>query len=109
MSTPENTETEAGFPIGPVQLLVVGFVTDEFTGKILPELRRLRDLDLIRLVDLLVVRKDAEGQIETHQVSDLEEEEAETFGALTPSANRCRLRSAGSTAAARRGGRPVDR
>jgi uncharacterized membrane protein len=69
-------------PFGPVQMLVVGFSEDTFTGKILPELRRLKELDLVRLLDLLVVRKDEEGEIAVHQISDLEKDEAVEFGAL---------------------------
>jgi hypothetical protein len=37
---------------GPVQILVVGFDNIEFTGKILGELRRLKEHDIISLVDL---------------------------------------------------------
>ena len=33
--------------IGPVQLVVLGFEGGSFTGEILPELRRLRDHDVI--------------------------------------------------------------
>ena len=72
----------SAIPIGPVQMLVLGFTTDTFTGEILPELRRLKDLDVVRLLDLLVVRKDDAGEIEAQQVSDLDEREAKEFGAL---------------------------
>lgn len=68
-------------PIGPVQILVLGFDEPEFTGKIRDELARLRDLDVVRLIDALVVAKDADGNIERRQVSDLTTEEAEEFGA----------------------------
>ena len=37
-----------------MQLLVVGFDDSNFRGEILPELRRLREHDVVRLVDLLV-------------------------------------------------------
>jgi uncharacterized membrane protein len=80
MSTREATRPQTSF--GPVQMLVVGFAEDSFTGKILPELRRLKELDLVRLLDLLVVRKDDEGEIDVHQISDLEKDEAIEFGAL---------------------------
>ena len=45
--------------IGPVQLLVVSFDEPHFTGEIVAELRRLRESDVIRLIDALVVQKDA--------------------------------------------------
>lgn len=69
--------------IGPVQLLVVGFQGErEFTGEILAELHRLREHDIVRLIDLMAVRKDADGEVEAIQVSELSEEEAEEFGAV---------------------------
>jgi uncharacterized membrane protein len=68
--------------IGPVQLLVVGFDGGEPTGKILPELRRLREHDVVRLIDLMVVRKDSEGNVDAIQASDLSDEEAMEFGAV---------------------------
>jgi uncharacterized membrane protein len=73
-STPKMT-------FGPVQMLVVGFAGTEFTGEILEELKRLKEADIVRLVDLIVVRKQ-DGQVETVQLSDLSIEEAEDFGAL---------------------------
>jgi uncharacterized membrane protein len=68
--------------IGPVQLLVVGFDGGEPTGKILPELRRLSDHDVVRLIDLMVVRKDSEGNVDAVQASDLSDDEALEFGAV---------------------------
>ena len=68
--------------IGPVQLLVLGFEGDHFTGEILPELRRLKDADVIRMIDLLFVRKDAEGEVDVLHVSDLTAEESAEFGAI---------------------------
>ena len=68
--------------MGPVQLLVLGFEGDHFTGEILPELRRLKDADVIRMIDLLFVRKDEQGDIAVLHTSDLSTEEATEFGAL---------------------------
>ena len=67
---------------GPVQMLVVGFETDALTGKVLEELARLRDADLVRLIDLLVVAKDDEGDLAVVQATDLTQDEAMQFGAL---------------------------
>jgi uncharacterized membrane protein len=67
---------------GPVQMLVVGFDDANFQGEILPELRRLRERDVIRLIDLVVGEKDAAGDITSVEVSDLSEEEAAEFGAI---------------------------
>ena len=68
--------------MGPVQLLVVGFEDGKFEGKILAELRRLREQKIIRLVDLLFVAKDEQGDVAKLEHSDLSDEEAIEFGAL---------------------------
>jgi uncharacterized membrane protein len=68
--------------IGPVQMLIVGFQDPDFRGEILEELTRLKDADIIRLIDLVVVKKDDEGNIETLHTSDLDEDDALEFGAV---------------------------
>ena len=67
---------------GPVQMLVVGFEHGKFEGEILAELKRLREQDIIRLVDLLFVTKDDDGEITTVELTDLSPEESMEFGAL---------------------------
>jgi uncharacterized membrane protein len=67
---------------GPVQILVIGFDKPEFTGEIRAELERLRQNDVVRLIDLMVVRKDDDGNVERLQQSDLSQEEMEDFGAI---------------------------
>ena len=68
--------------IGPVQMLVVGFEDPKFKGEVLEELTRLKDADIIRLIDLAVVKKEADGSIETLHASDLSEHDALEFGAI---------------------------
>jgi uncharacterized membrane protein len=68
--------------IGPVQMLILGFEEPEFKGEILEELTRLKDEDIIRIIDLVVVKKDDEGNIETLHTSDLDEDSALEFGAV---------------------------
>jgi uncharacterized membrane protein len=68
--------------MGPVQLLVIGFEGGELKGEILAELDRLRENDVVRLIDLVFVRKDADGKVEKILRSDLSPEEAEAFGAI---------------------------
>jgi len=65
-----------------MQVLVVGFDGTEFTGKIAAELRRLREHDIVRLADLIVVRKDDVGDVTTLETSDLSAAESEQLGAL---------------------------
>src|SRR4051794_8368996 len=72
---------ESSMPIGPVQLLVVSFPDPDFRGEVIEELRRLRESDIIRLVDALAVQKDLHGNLAVIQWSDLSVDEAESFGA----------------------------
>src|SRR5664279_1098460 len=67
---------------GPVQVLVLGFEGINFQGKILAELTRLREADIVRLVDLVVVAKDEDGDLATLKTSDLSDEESAEFGAI---------------------------
>jgi uncharacterized membrane protein len=69
-------------PIGPVQLLVLGFKQPDFQGEIRDELDRLRDNDLVRVVDALGVRKDAEGEVQVLHESQLSGDQQAAFGAL---------------------------
>jgi len=50
---------------GPVQVLVVGFDQPKFSGEVLAEFVRLLEAGIVRLVDLLVVSRSAEGAFET--------------------------------------------
>jgi len=68
--------------IGPVQMMVLGFAEPEFTGKIAAELDRLREHEFVRIVDALVVKKEADGAITALQVSDLSLDEATEMGAI---------------------------
>ena len=67
--------------LGPVQLLVIGFDRPDFSGEVLAELQRLRDSDVVRVVDLLVVQKGADGVVRRLHHSDLAGE-AEGAGAV---------------------------
>jgi uncharacterized membrane protein len=68
--------------IGPVQLLVLGFSQPDFHGEIRGELQRLRDNDLVRVIDALAVQKDAQGNVSVLHQSQLSDEQAGEFGAL---------------------------
>ena len=66
---------------GPIQMLTVAFDGNEFKGDLLPELDRLKREKIIRVLDMLVVRKDPEGRVMVMTASDLDWEEATAFGA----------------------------
>ena len=66
--------------MGPVQVLVIGFDDPNFRGEVLAEIERLREDDIVRMIDVVVVQKTADGEIEKFQQKDVVA--AEEFGAL---------------------------
>jgi uncharacterized membrane protein len=66
--------------IGPVQLVVLGFNHPDFHGEIIEELERLREVDAVRVIDSLVVYKDADGELEVEHLSNLSTDEAIELG-----------------------------
>src|SRR4051812_28147336 len=68
--------------LGPIQMMSVAFDGNRFRGEILPELDRLKAAGIVRIVDLLLVRKDALGNTMVTTASDLEWEEATSIGAF---------------------------
>jgi uncharacterized membrane protein len=59
---------------GPVQVVVVGFSDQDFATGILPELRRLRGADAIRLIDVTFVSKDDDGALTVVEVAEITDE-----------------------------------
>ena len=66
--------------IGPVQLIVLGFNHPNFHGEVIAELERLRENDTVRVIDSLVVYKDADGELEVEHLSNLTRDEAIELG-----------------------------
>ena len=61
--------------LGPVDWIVVEFPGSRFNGQIAPALLDLVQRDLVRVLDLLVLKKDADGSLEAFELSDLDEGE----------------------------------
>lgn len=57
--------------LGPVDYIVVEFPGSEFNGTIAPALADLVDRGLVRVLDLLILIKDASGDVEVLELSDL--------------------------------------
>jgi len=66
--------------IGPVQLIVLGFSHPDFHGEVIEELERLRESDTVRVIDSLVVYKDADGELEVEHLSNLTRDQAIELG-----------------------------
>ena len=61
--------------LGPVDYVVVEFPVgaSSFTGAIAAELRALVDSGTIRVIDVLILTKDADGTVEATELSDIAE------------------------------------
>ena len=60
---------------GPIEVLVLGFPGNQFSGEILPELARLVTGRQIAILDLKFVAKALDGQIVTLEAVDADNEE----------------------------------
>jgi len=65
--------------MGPLEYVTIEFEGNHFTGEILPELRALRDRDVLRVIDLVFIQKDTQGHVTARELSDLTPEEAKPY------------------------------
>jgi hypothetical protein len=78
ISTSEHQTKESGRmtetidELGPVDWIVVEFPGSKFNGEIAPALRDLVQRRLIRVLDLLVLKKEQDGSLEAFELSDLD-------------------------------------
>jgi uncharacterized membrane protein len=65
--------------VGPVEILVVSFPGNEFSGEIAPALEELVEAGTIRVIDLVFVTKGADGEILGVELSELDEAMSAAF------------------------------
>src|SRR6476659_5337963 len=61
--------------LGPVDWIVVEFPGSRFKGEIAPALAELVDNGIVRVLDLLLIRKEEDGSLDFFELSDLDESE----------------------------------
>lgn len=61
--------------LGPVDWIVVEFPGSRFKGEIAPALADLVDRGIVRVLDLLLIRKGDDGSLDFFELSDLDESE----------------------------------
>jgi uncharacterized membrane protein len=67
--------------VGPIQVIVFGFdTTDKMRGQIMQELTRLRTRGLIRVIDILLAKKEPTGEIRAMEIEGLTAAEKRDFG-----------------------------
>ena len=68
--------------MGPVEYLIVEFPGNQFKGEIVPTLGELTDNGTIRIIDLLFIKKDANGYISWFELDAMGDEETAGFDDL---------------------------
>ena len=58
--------------VGPVDVVIIGFPGNKFSGRIAPALMDLVESGTVRVIDLLFVTKDADGVTTTIEMADLD-------------------------------------
>jgi len=67
---------------GPVDVIIISFPGNKFTGRIAPALMELVDSGTIRIIDLLFVSKDPSGRVTTIEASDLDPDTGSSYLAI---------------------------
>jgi hypothetical protein len=63
----------------PLEYALVVFPGNQFSGEIVPELLDLAEKGIVRFVDLVFIRKDADGSTRTIELNDLDAESYQRF------------------------------
>jgi hypothetical protein len=74
--------SEQSQTMGPVDYLMVGFPGNKFTGKIVPELMDLEQRNIVRVIDLVFITKDANGKVFVTEAKDLQGDAGKAFETL---------------------------
>jgi uncharacterized protein YuzE len=68
--------------IAPVDYIAVAFPGNKFSGAILPEIKKLVDAGTIRVLDLVIITKDEEGNVAAIEAAEASPELAASLAAL---------------------------
>jgi len=56
---------------GPIDMYALEFQTDQLKGEILPELLELVHKEIVRVIDLVIIQKDQDGQYEALEIEEV--------------------------------------
>lgn len=65
--------------LGPVEYIVIEFPGDKVSGDIVPSLKELVASGTVRIIDLMFIRKDADGHVKPLEVGQLDGADALRF------------------------------
>ena len=58
-------------PVGSIEYAVIAFPGNHFKGEILPAIQELVDNGIVRILDIVLVIRDAAGDVQSLEVSAL--------------------------------------
>jgi uncharacterized membrane protein len=58
--------------LGPIDFIALEFPGNRFRGEILPQLFELVDKGIIRIIDLVIIMKDQDGQVTVRELRELD-------------------------------------
>jgi len=65
--------------MGPIEILIIGFPGNKFTGEVAPALAELVESGQIRVIDLVFVTKDPAGDVVAVELSDVDKATSAAF------------------------------
>jgi hypothetical protein len=69
-------------PVGSIEYAVIAFPGNHFKGEIIPAIQELVDNGIVRILDLVLVVRDADGGVQSIEVSALPPDQAAPFAGL---------------------------
>ena len=68
--------------IGPVEYIAIAFPGNKFSGEIVPAIKELQDAGTIRVLDLVIISKDGDGNVTGIELSEASPEQQATLAVL---------------------------
>ena len=68
--------------IGPVEYIAIAFPGNKFSGEIIPAIQKLQDSGTIRVLDLVIITKNADGNVAAIELSDADAEQRAVLDVL---------------------------
>jgi hypothetical protein len=68
--------------IGPVEYIAIAFPGNKFSGEIIPAIKNLQDSGTIKVLDLVIITKDEEGNVAAIELADATPEQGAALAAL---------------------------
>ena len=68
--------------IGPVEYIAIAFPGNKFSGQIIPAIKELQDNGTIRVLDLVIITKDGDGNVAAIELADLSPDQQAALSVL---------------------------